>query len=330
MDSALSSNAPAGRRLPMPGLLAGGVVVAALAASYAPNLAELAGQWSHEPNYSHGFLVAPIALAILWQRRSLLDPARLRPNLLGWVALVAILAVRAYLFERNERWAEAVTLMPALAALALAFGGWHLLRWAGPAIAFLLLMLPLPPSINLSLAAPLQRLATIGSTTLLQALGLPVLAQGNVIHVGTARLEVAEACNGLSMLMSFVTLITALVILMGQTRPIWERAVLLLSTVPIALVANILRIVATAVLYYTFGAEARMPWPLSGWYPTVEQFVHDTAGWAMMPIALVLVFLELKVLSWLFIEEEPAGSRAPLVIPATSYPAAGGPPKKPL
>ena len=109
---------------------------------------------------------------------------------------MAILAARAYLFERNERWAEAVTLIPALAALALAFGGWHLLRWAGPAIAFLLLMLPLPPSINLSLAAPLQRLATLGSTTLLQALGLPVLAQGNVIYVGTARLEVAEACNG--------------------------------------------------------------------------------------------------------------------------------------
>ena len=139
MDETLTTPAPvpapAGRLSSPAGLAAAAVVLVALGISYAPNLAALARQWSDEPNYSHGFLVAPIALAILWQRREELDPARLRPHILGWVALVALLAIRAYLFERNERWAEGATMIPALAALALAFGGWHLLRWAAPAIA---------------------------------------------------------------------------------------------------------------------------------------------------------------------------------------------------
>jgi exosortase len=325
VENALPTNAAgpvAPGRLPVPGVIAGVVVVAALAASYAPNLAELARQWSDEPNYSHGFLVIPIALAILWHRRHELDVAGLRPNWLGWAALVAILAARGYLFELNERWVENATLIPALAALALAFGGWRLLWWAAPAIAFLVFMLPLPPSINLILASPLQTLATIGSTGLLQAFGLPVLSQGNVIFIGGERLEVAQACNGLSMLMSFVTLITAMVILMSRDRPMWERVVLLLSMVPIALVANVIRIAATAALYHAFGPQAAMPWPLDAWYPTVERFVHDTAGWAMMPIALALVFVELKVLSWLIVEdEEAAAGRRPMVV--TAMPSGG-------
>ena len=116
-------------------------------------------------------------------------------------------------------------------------------------------MLPLPPSLNLYLAGPLQSLATIGSTALLQAFGLPVLAEGNIIYVGASKLEVARACNGLSMLVSFVTLVTATTLIMARHRPIWERIVLLLSTVPIALVSNIIRIAATAWAYQLLGEQ---------------------------------------------------------------------------
>src|SRR4029079_16068870 len=134
----------------------------------------------------------------------------------------------------------------------------------------------LPPRINLMLAGPLQDLATWGSTILLQALGLPVVREGNVIFVGADRLNVAEACNGLSMLLSFVTLITATVILL-RSRPAWERAVLLLSTVPIALLSNILRITIIGLCYRGLGAE----WG--------HKLGHDYGGYLMMPIALLLV-----------------------------------------
>lgn len=309
-----------GRPVERNAALMAAAVAAALAASYAPNFRDLMGKWDADPNYSHGYLVVPIALAIAWQRRGDLRPERLAPRWQGWAALLAVLAARVWLFERNEIWTESATIPLAAASLALALGGWHLLRWAAPALAFLFFMLPLPGSVSIRLGGPLQELATWGSTGLLQLLGLPVLAEGNVILVGVHRLEVERACNGLSMIMAFVTLIAATTIL-SRSRPRWERVVLVLSTIPIALVSNILRIALTAWAYYQFGPD-RVVFP--GWFPllkgwTVDRFAHDTAGWAMMPIALALAMLELKVMSWLVVAEE-VEARPRLVMPPAYAP----------
>jgi exosortase/archaeosortase family protein len=92
------------------------------------------------------------------------------------------------------------------------------------------------------------------------------------------------------MLLSFVTLIAATVILVR--RPMFERVILMLSAIPIALISNILRITATAFCYHQFGEKVG------------EDIAHDYAGWMMMPLALVLVWLELRVMSWLFVEVE--------------------------
>jgi exosortase len=273
----------------------------AVVASYLPSVRELIRIWWDEPNYSHGFLVAPISAAILWQRREQLATMALRPSVAGWAALLGLLAFRAYLYEKNEMWMEQATIPVCAAALVLAFGGWRLLWWALPGLAFLFFMLPLPPRINVIMAGPLQTMATVASTVLLQTTGLPVLAEGHVIYIGRQPLEVARACNGLSMLLSFVTLITAVTILV-RTRPLWTRIVLMLSTVPIALVANILRIAATAWAYHFLGHDFG------------ERVAHDVAGWLMMPIALGLVWIELKVLDWLVIEERPA-ERPTLYVP---------------
>lgn len=287
------------------GLWAAVAVGAALVASYLPCLEALVATWWHEPNYSHGFVVAPIAALILWQRRDGLAAIAPRPGVVGWLALAAVLAIRAYLYERNELWLEQATIPLAAAALVLAFGGWRLLGWALPGLAFLAFLMPLPPSVNAIMAAPLQTMATVASTALLQATGLPVLAEGHVIYVGRQPLEVARACNGLSMLLSFVTLITAVTILV-RTRPVGERVVLMLSTVPIALVANVLRIAATAWAYHLFGHEFG------------DRVAHDAAGWLMMPIALALVWVELKVFSWLIVAE--AGPSRPAIF----FPAQAG------
>ncbi len=279
------------------GALAAALVLGALGLAYAPNFRNLIAQWNRDPNYSYGFFVVPIAALIFWSRRGRLDPSRMAPRWWCFAPLVALAAVRYVLYERNEQYAETATIPLAAAGLALALGGWHLLRVALPAVAFLFFMLPLPPSLNALLARPLQGLATAGSVSLLQTLGLPVVAEGNVIIVGPTPLEVAKACNGLSMLLSFVTLIAATVILVR--RPLVERVVLTLSAVPIALVSNVLRIVATAECYHRFGQHAGD-----------KMMAHDLAGWAMMPLALLLVWLELRVLSWLFVEMEDLDAKA--------------------
>jgi exosortase len=296
-----------------PYLVATAIVVAALAASYAPNLYQMGQLWLSEPNYSHGFLVIPIALVIFWQRKDEFPSATMRPMMLGWLAVAAVLAVRYWAFERNESWVENTSILPLLGGLALAFGGWPLLRWSLPGLGFLVFMFPLPPSLNLYLAGPLQSLATIGSTALLQALGLPVLAEGNIIFIGASRLEVAQACNGLSMLVSFVTLVTATVLIMARDRPIWERVMLMFSTIPIALITNILRIAVTAWAYQILG-ETRG-----------QKVAHDTAGWAMMPVALVLIWLEIKLMNWLIVEETVDDK---LIIPTTFSAPTRAPMKK--
>lgn len=274
---------PASRAIPV---ALAAILAGAMLWSYAPTITYLVHIWG-DSNYSHGWLIAPIALAILWQRRESLAEVEVRPRWWGVLPLAAILASRYWLFERNEQWIEAVTLPLALGAAVLAVAGRGPLRWALPGLVYLFLMLPLPPSIDDKLAGPLQTLATIGSVSVLQALGTPVLAEGNVILIGSQRLEVAEACRGLSMLLSFVALISAMVILVR--RPLWERVVLVLSTVPIALLCNIIRIATTALLYERFNRPV--------------QEVHDWAGLAMMVLALGFVLLELKVMSWLVVEE---------------------------
>ena len=128
---------------------------------------------------------------ILWDRRRLLDDARLVPRWWGMLPLLVLLALRFLLYERNEQYIETATIPLVLGAVALALGGWHLVGVAWPAIVFLFLMLPLPPRINFFLANPLQRLATIGGFSLLEMLGIPALAEGNVIIVGDDQLEVA-------------------------------------------------------------------------------------------------------------------------------------------
>lgn len=164
-----------------------------------------------------------------------------------------VLASRAYFYERGNDWTETATLLPVVACLTLAAGGWPLLRTAWPAIAFLVFLLPLPTGINSILSQPLQRLATTGTIALLKLSGLWALAEGNVIVVGSDTLEVAAACNGLSMLMCLAATVAAMTLLIQMG--LWKRLVLLASIVPIALASNILRITATAWCYHLFGAE---------------------------------------------------------------------------
>ncbi len=265
-------------------------VVCALGYSYAFSFRSLVEQWNKDPNYSYGFFVLPIALVIAWSRRSQLDPRKIRPNGWGSLPLAVLLLIRIPLFEWNEQYVESASLPLVAAAVVFTLGGRHLLRVMLPAVVFLGFMLPLPPSFNALLARPLQTVATNGSVGLLQLIGVPVIAEGNVIVTSETPLEVARACNGLSMLLSFVTLVVATVLLVPRPWP--ERIVLLVSAVPIAVISNILRIAITAVAYRSFGAKV------------AETYAHDYAGYAMMPVALAMVWLELKVCSRLFVEVE--------------------------
>jgi exosortase len=293
------------------------VALAALVWAYAPNFRDLSNRWNEDPDYSHGYLVIPVALAILWWRQKEKPVALSAPSAWGWLIVVVALVARAIFYEMGKNWLETVTFLAVIAGLVLALGGGSLGKRTWPAIAYLGFMLPLPPGLDNALSLPLQRLATQGSCLLLRLTGLWVIAEGNVIDVGDNRLEVATACNGLSMLMMLAATITALVLL----RPLapWRRVVLLASIIPVALLSNILRITATAWCYHIFGAGRG------------AHYAHDWAGYLMMPTALLLVGLEMALLSWFFtetVEKVPAQNLGPLLItrgkPGMAKAAPGG------
>jgi exosortase len=265
-------------------LLLGGCLVWAIW----PSMTTMADRWASDPRYAHGYLVPMFALALLWMRRSRLGGAAPRPSAWGWAPIMAGAAVHLGGGYFHSGWFDGLALLPYLGGLALLFGGWRYLGWAWRSIAFLAFMIPLPYRMEMALGLPLQFLATMVSTFLLQTMGFMAFAEGNAIQLDGARVNVAEACNGLSMLITFVALSTAAALVVR--RPLVDRLVLVISAIPVALLANIVRIVATGILYETVGGEL----PLT--------FYHDLAGWVMIALALVLYWIEIAVLSRLRIE----------------------------
>jgi exosortase len=262
--------------------------------SYWPTFVELSDRWAHDPQYSHGYLVPLFSLYLLWRQRQRLAASPFPGS--GWgfglvLAGLGLHLVGGYFYFPAL---DAVSLLPVLTGLCVVLGGWPALRCSWPALAFLAFMLPLPHSLKTALAQPLQQVAALASTYLLETFGLPAICRGNIIHINDTKIGVVEACNGLSMLITFFALSTAVAIL--TTRGWIYRTAALVSAVPIALIANILRITTTAVLMETVSGKA------------AHVFFHDVAGWLMMPIGLGLLGLEMLLLRWLIIEEDPESS----------------------
>lgn len=258
--------------------------------AYWSTLSELVASWSREPDYSHGFLVAPLAAYFLWVRRQSI-PGMFAGNLWAGMSLLAIsLAMRytgaIFFLEFLDGW----SILFWLAGVVAALGGLPLLRWSWPAIAFLWFMVPLPFSAEGLLSHPLQRVATKFSCFALQVIGQPAIAEGNVIHLDGTSLEVAQACSGLRLFVSIFALAFACVVIVRKS---WvETVLLLISAVPIAVLANSARIVATGVLLPRFTSES------------ARQFVHDAAGWGTIPLAALMFGMLVWYLGKLLIEED--------------------------
>jgi exosortase len=286
----------AGRPGSLPHLTLLAVLLLSLLWSYGNSLAEMTERWARDPQYSHGFLVPVFAAFLLWLRRDRLKPAAFSPSVWGLLLLLAALALRLVGSYFYVTWLDQASLLPALAGVALLFGGAAALRWSWPAIAFLLFMVPLPYRLQVALAGPLQGIATAASTFVLQTFGLPALQEGNVIVLGDVRIGIVDACSGLTMLVTFFALATALALVVRR-RPL-DRVVMVACAAPVALVANVVRITATGVLHAR--GDSRL----------AEAVFHDWAGWLMMPLALALLAGVLHITSRLIVAV-PQGSPEP-------------------
>ncbi len=247
----------------------------------------LVDSWIVDPNWSHGFLIPLFSLYLLYARRTELLSAPRRTCLWGLPVLMGGIALTvAGFYPIGTYWISQLSMPIVLLGLVLYLVGPQVFRVAWLPIVYLMLAMPIPEMLYVRIALPLQNFAAQGATTLLQLFGveisvtasrLSVLSRSGVEH----GLTVAEACSGIRSLIAYVALGVAWAYL--EYRPIWQRGVLVLAAVPIAIVLNVARVAITCVMYVIDRPELG------------QDFMHEVAGMVMLVPALGLFWL----LSWL-------------------------------
>jgi exosortase len=283
-----------------------GSLVLLLVAAYWDMFSLTSAAWS-EGLYSHGWIVPVFALALLWMRWEPIGPVPSRERWIGVALLAGGLLLRLWAAEYGVNPADRISFLPSIFGVFMLVGGLNIIRWAWPALGFLVFMFPLPTLFENMILLKLQTLASMCSTVVLQTLGVPAFRNGNVINISGMDLFIADACSGLRMATIFIALAVLMVFLIE--RPWWDKFIILLSAVPIALLVNIIRITITGLLF--------MVWPKSTF---VQHLSHDWAGYFMMPLALGFLWVELQILERLTIPMEttqlkPIGSARGMAVP---------------
>jgi exosortase len=252
-----------------------GALCVLIAWLYSPIILRLAKQCWYDPNSSHGFLVPIFSGFVLWRERSRLFALIPRPSPWGLPLLILSLCVLVVGVLGAELFLSRLSLLLLVASLIIYLRGWGHFRVALFPLAFLTLMIPLPEILLSQITFPLQILASKLAAALLPFMGVPVLREGNLIRIPVMPLEVAEACSGIRSLLSLVTL--AIIYGYFFERRKSMRVVLAVAAIPIAVVANGLRVVGTGLLAQYWGPNK------------AEGFYHSFSGVFIFLLSMALL-----------------------------------------
>lgn len=243
---------------------------------YGKTLWELEYQWRTEADYSHGYLIPFLSLGILYSRRDTFPGFDARLHWLGVVLLLFAGLIKAiglvFFMEFLEGW----SIVPWLGGCVALFLGPRALKWAAPALLFLLFMVPLPFQVENLLSWKLQSLVTIFSSATLRILGFAAVSEGNTIWIGQSQMLVEEACSGLRI---FVGMAAFAFFWVTLIRRAWiDKLILIASVIPLSIIANCARSVIVCISYYWFDVR-------------LADKIHDWAGIFMIGLAASLVWI---------------------------------------
>lgn len=255
---------------------------ALLIAAYYPILSRLVEQWSTDEDVSHGFFVPLVALFIAWQRREAILALNAKPAWWG-LGVMAWGGLQGYLGTLGaELYLQRTSFLITLVGLLLVIGGTKLVRELAFPLLLLPFMIPIPAVIYNQITFPLQLLASQVAETVLGLFGIPVLRDGNILELASQKLSVAEACSGIRSLLSLTFL--SLVYAYFFDRRVWMRWVLLVLTIPIAIIANSGRVTITGMLSEVNPELAR-------------GFFHSLEGWIIFMIAMGMLLATHLIIS---------------------------------
>jgi exosortase len=238
---------------------------------------KLVYDWYTIPDYSHGFLVPFFAAFLIWDKRKVLKAIPINQTWSGIVLVVfsnMVLILGVYGVELFTARISFIFLMTGLIAT---FFGWAMVRELSFPLLVLVLAIPFPAILFNRITFPLQLLASRIASDILPLLGVPTLHEGNVIELPVMKLEVAEACSGIRSLMSLFTLAVFYGYFLERTTR--RRVILALASIPIAVTANVARIVGTGLCVQYWDPEKALG------------FFHEFSGWVMFVVSLACLFL---------------------------------------
>jgi exosortase len=260
-----------------------GICSICLGILYFPVFTSMVNDWINLPNFSHGFFIPFISLYFVWERADKLGNTAVSPNNSGFFIILLGLML---LFVGNlacESFTMGFSFLIVLAGIILFLLGWVHFKILLFPIAFLLFMIPIPSILMGKITFPMQLFASKVATVSLSMLGIPILREGNIIKLADTTLAVAEACSGIRSLISLLALGT--VFAYFTKKSFWQRAVLILSCIPIAIFVNALRVSATGILANYYGTSV------------AQGFFHGFSGYLLFLVAFVLLVGEGFLLS---------------------------------
>lgn len=261
------------------------ILGATFAILFFPAMRELFIDWTIDPNYQHGFLIPPVSAYLIWQKREKLRQTTFQPSFAkGFIVLLFSMLLFIMGTAGAEWFMSRVAMLIGLIGLVIYFGGMALFRQIWFPLLFLGFMIPLPYVFYYWVNFPLQQLASFSAFQTLQVLGIPGLREGNILHFSGYSLEVVEACSGLRSIMVLLAL-AALVAYVTPLPKFW-RWLVFATAVPIAIVANVFRLIIIATLGIFWSAEV------------AKSFLHEGSGMLVFICGLFLLLTFAGILQW--------------------------------
>jgi exosortase len=248
-----------------------------LAVLYYRVAVKLVYDWYTIPDYSHGFLVPLFAAFLIWDKRKVLVATPIKQTWSGIVLVVFSIMVLILGVYGVELFTARISFIMMITGLIATFFGWSMVRELRFPLLVLVLAIPFPAILFNRITFPLQLLASRIASDILPWLGVPTLHEGNVIELPVMKLEVAEACSGIRSLMSLFTLAVFYGYFLERTTK--RRVILALASIPIAVTANVARIVGTGLCVQYWDPEKALG------------FFHEFSGWVMFVVSLACLFL---------------------------------------
>jgi exosortase len=255
----------------------------AFLALYYPFIQTLIRDWDVNDNYSQGYFIPFVSGFMIWSLRRELSAVEVKPTNWG-IALVALGLLQLFIAKvGSEYFLQRTSMIVVLFGIFFFLFGRRLTKAVWLPLVYLIYMIPIPAIIWNRISFPMQLFASALTEDVVQLLGIPILREGNVLHLAQTSLEVVDSCSGLRSLVSMLALATAFTFLINKEA--WKRWVLFLAAFPIAVIVNIIRLTGTAVLASRYGGDV------------ARGFLHDFSGWLVFVAGIALLILTQSLLS---------------------------------